>query len=196
MIGLMYSFFEVLFTQHVKCYFMNIFRMFFYVCLKKNVRTPLIGKFVFFRALGYKNDSDGNPEKQDQFLKRMSGIMRLYASVMVAHPPRGPNPFGTEHAWAWLSMVMNIEPLPDITATMTFDLLQVTGHALYRDYRKQFFKLLHILIKEFLPKLKQVASPSGGGPMIRLEDFLQTSVKNNGNIPPPEGLLNAHFWMS
>lgn len=150
----------------------------------------------YLKALGYKYDSEGNAEKQDQFLKRMSGIMRLYASVMVAHPPRGPNPYGTEHAWEWLSMVMNIEPLPDITATMTFDLLEVTGHALYRDYRKQFVKLLHVLIKEFLPKLKRVASPSGGGPMSRLEDFLQNSLKHNGNIRPPEGLLNQHFWMT
>lgn len=126
----------------------------------------------------------------------MSGIMRLYASIMVSHPPRGHNPYSTEHAWAWLAMVMNIEPLPDITTTMIFDLLEVTGHALYRDYKKQFFKLLHILIKEFLPKLKRVASPSGAGPMTRLEDFLQNSVKNNGNIPPPEGLLSAHFWFS
>lgn len=150
----------------------------------------------YLKQLGYKYDSDGNTEKQDQFLKRMSGIMRMYASLMVSHPPRGPNPFGIEHAWTWLSMVMNIEPLPDVTATMTFDLLEVTGHALYRDYRKQFFKLLHVLIKEFLPKLKQVASPSGGGPMTRLEELLQTSLKHNGNIPPPEGLLNAHFWNS
>jgi len=125
----------------------------------------------------------------------MSGIMRLYTSIMVSHPPRGPNPYGTEHAWAWLSMVMNIEPLPDITATMIFDLLEVTGHALYRDYRKQFVKLLHVLIKEFLPKLKNSCS-NGGAPMTRLEDFLQTSVKHNGNIAPPKGLLNAHFWMS
>ncbi|CAG2247719.1 GLE1 [Mytilus edulis] len=150
----------------------------------------------FYKSLGYKYDSEGNAEKQDQFLKRMSGLMRLYASVMVAHPPRGPNPYGTEHAWEWLSMVMNIEPLPDITATMTFDLLEVTGHALYRDYRKQFVKLLHVLAKEFFPKLKRMASPSGGGPISRLEDFLQNSLRKNGNIRPPEGLLNQHFWMT
>lgn len=165
-------------------------------CMYNNLISVIFIILPCFRALGYKYDSEGNAEKQDQFLKRMSGLMRLYASVMVAHPPRGPNPYGTEHAWEWLSMVMNIEPLPDITATMTFDLLEVTGHALYRDYRKQFVKLLHVLAKEFFPKLKRMASPSGGGPISRLEDFLQNSLRKNGNIRPPEGLLNQHFWMT
>ncbi|XP_052717759.1 mRNA export factor GLE1-like [Crassostrea angulata] len=147
---------------------------------------------------GYKYDSDGNVEKQDKFLKRMSGIMRLYASLMVSYPPRrqSEHPFGIENAWLWLSRVMNIQPLPDITATMVFDLLEVTGHALYKEYRKQFLKMLHILIREFLPKLKSVASSGGGGPVSRLEALIMASIQRQGQIPPPEGILSPNFWFS
>lgn len=149
-------------------------------------------------ARGYKYDSDGNVEKQDKFLKRMSGIMRLYASLMVSYPPRrqSEHAFGIENAWLWLSRVMNIQPLPDITATMVFDLLEVTGHALYKEYRKQFLKMLHILIREFLPKLKSVASSGGGGPVSRLEALIMASIQRQGQIPPPEGILSPNFWFS
>lgn len=152
----------------------------------------------FHKARGYKYDGDGNVERQDKFLKRMSGIMRLYASLMVSYPPRrqSEHPFGIENAWIWLSRVMNIQPLPDITATMVFDLLEVTGHALYKEYRKQFLKMLHILIREFLPKLKSVASTGGGGPVSRLEALIKASIQRQGQIPPPEGILSPNFWFS
>lgn len=157
----------------------------------------------YHKALGYKFNSDGNVEKQDQFLKRMSGMMRLYAAIMVVPPPplRGAStrhPHGVEHAWMWLSRVMNIYPHADITATMIYDMLQVAGNALYARYGKQFQKLLYVLIKEYLPKLKRVASASGGGPLTRLETFLEASLKHNGQImiPHPEGYLQANFWMS
>ena len=36
-----------------------------------------------YRSLGYNYASDGTIEKQDKYLKRMSGFMRLYAAIMV-----------------------------------------------------------------------------------------------------------------
>ncbi|OWF38806.1 nucleoporin GLE1-like [Mizuhopecten yessoensis] len=153
------------------------------------------------KALGYRYNSDGSVEKHDQFLKRMSGMMRLYAAILVAPPPplRGTtnsHPYGVENAWIWLSRVMNIYPHPDITATMIYDMLHVAGNALYTRYGKQFQKLLYMLIKEYLPKLKQVATASGGGPLTRLETFLETCLKHNRQIPHPEGFLQADFWLS
>ena len=91
---------------------------------------------------------------------------------------------------------MNIDPEPDITATMIHDLLQVTGHALCKEYKKQFLKLLHILIKEMLPKLNAVASAGGGGASARLQSLLETSVKHFGTIPVPDGYLQSNFWTS
>ncbi|KAL5010820.1 hypothetical protein ScPMuIL_013125 [Solemya velum] len=152
----------------------------------------------YHTALGYEY-TDGVVEKHDKFLKRMSGIMRLYSAILISIPLRGqthPHPHGIERAWIWLTRILNIEPQPDITATMIFDLLDVAGHSLSNHYGMQFQKLLHIIVKDFLARLLAVASQGGRGPVYRLQEFLQESIKNNGRMPPPKGLLPPNFWHS
>lgn len=149
----------------------------------------------YFKSRGYKYEG-GVVEKHDKFLKRISGIMRLYFSIIVSAPPRGSHPHGIEQAWVWLTRTLNLDPEPDITATMIYDCLQVTGNALCREYKKQFLKLLHILVKEMLPKLKSVSTDAGSGSLTRLQSLLETSVKHHGNIPLPEGFLEHRFWLS
>ncbi|XP_067685527.1 mRNA export factor GLE1-like [Haliotis asinina] len=153
----------------------------------------------YHRMLGYKVDSDGTIEAQDKFLKRMSGIMRLYAAILVSSPPRSNavHPHGIEHAWIWLARVLNMDPQPDITATLTYDMLQVTGHTLFSVYKVQFVKLLFLLYKEFLPKLKTVSV--AGGPVARLEQFLEETLnkfKMKQTMPHPDGYLPQNFWFS
>lgn len=149
----------------------------------------------YFKSRGYKYE-DGSVEKQDKFLKRMSGIMRLYFAMIVSSPARGAHPHGIEHGWRWFSRVLNLEPEPDISATMIFDFLQVAGHAMYRQYQKQFLKHLHILTKEMFVKLKNVSSPAGAGVLTRLQTLLETALKHQGNIPEPDGFLAPSFWRS
>ncbi|XP_050410494.1 mRNA export factor GLE1 [Patella vulgata] len=147
----------------------------------------------YHEYLGYKVE-DGVIEDQDKFLKRMSGVMRLYAAILVTSPPRGSNsvhPFGIEHAWIWLSRVLNSPPQPDITATMIYDMLYVTGHLLHDQFRNQFLKLLSCLFNEYVPKLRSVAV--GGGPVSRLETFIGNVIKSGGKIAKPEGLLPSNF---
>ncbi len=139
---------------------------------------------------------NGVIEKQDKFLKRMSGFIRLYAAVMTSSLPQGPqhtHPHGMEQAWLWLTRTMNLPPVIDVTATLMYDMLQVTGFALWKTYGKQFEKLLTLLISDFLPKIRQVKSTGGGGPVTRLENYLQKCIQS-GSIPPPEGLLSQNFW--
>ncbi|XP_005107179.1 nucleoporin GLE1 [Aplysia californica] len=150
----------------------------------------------FHRAQGYKIADDGSIEDQDKFLRRMSGLMRLYCACLVAPvPPKGPNcphPQGLEHAWRWLARVLDLEPQPDVTAALIHDMLSVAGHALCAEYRGQFAKLLRLLHAQYLPKLKSVSVTSAI--VGRLEIFLETAVKNNCRIPPPEGILPQNFW--
>lgn len=151
--------------------------------------------FFLFRSLGYNFDRDGNMEEKYKFLNRMSGFMRLYASIILSPLPpnsKNPHPHGIANGWKWLSRVLNMEPRPDITATLLFDFLEVTGHALQKTYGKQFKKLLHIICKDFFQKIKRVTPAGSSGPVGRLETFLQQTVKKG--IPPPEGILNAEFW--
>ena len=56
--------------------------------------------FSTFRSLGYRY-VDGEVEQQDKFLRRMSGLMRLYAAIIVT--PGSPH--GPGQGWRWLAQV-------------------------------------------------------------------------------------------
>lgn len=65
----------------------------------------------YYKSLGCKYSEDGTVEKQDKFLKRMSGLMRLYASITVTRQRNGVtkvHPHGLQYAWRWLAAVLNI----------------------------------------------------------------------------------------
>lgn len=148
----------------------------------------------YYKSLGYKYDEDVI-EKQDKFLKRMSGFMRLYAAVIQSPLPpgcKGPHPHGLEWGWKWLAHVLNLDPRPDITATLLFDFLEVAGHALQKTYGNQFQKMLHALCKYF-PKIESVTPPGSAGPLTRLKNFLHGAIKKT-LIPPPEGVLSPSFF--
>lgn len=126
----------------------------------------------------------------------MSGIMRLYFSIIISLPPKGHHPHGLDYAWIWLTRVLNLAPEPDITATMVYDFLQVTGSAFMKEYNRQFIKLLIMICKEFVPKLKTVSTPAGSGVLSRLQILLEKGVKGHGHLPVPEGYLDHSFWFS
>ncbi|KAI2661990.1 Nucleoporin GLE1 [Labeo rohita] len=79
--------------------------------------------------LGYRVE-DSKVEGQDSFLKRMSGMIRLYAAIIQMRWPytgkQGPHPHGLNHGWRWLAQILNMEPLADITATILFDFLETS----------------------------------------------------------------------
>jgi len=94
--------------------------------------TIFIGKecLLLYRLQGYKVSSDGAVESDDEFLRRMCGMVRLYAAI-VSSPQlpieRGsPHPHGPEHGWAWLARVLNMEPHPILTAGVLGSFLEVS----------------------------------------------------------------------
>uniref|UniRef100_A0A671X7K1 mRNA export factor GLE1 n=1 Tax=Sparus aurata TaxID=8175 RepID=A0A671X7K1_SPAAU len=107
------------------------------------------------RILGYRVHDSG-VEGQDSFLKRMSGMIRLYAAIIQLRWPygskQGSAPHGLNHGWRWLAQMLNMEPLADITATLLFDFLEVCGHALMRQYQVQFWKLILLLKDEYFQR--------------------------------------------
>ncbi|XP_034941554.1 nucleoporin Gle1 [Chelonus insularis] len=151
----------------------------------------------YYKSLGYKY-IDGNVEKHDKFLNRMSGIMRLYASIIVARLRKnGPqkHPHGLNNAWRWLAATLNFIPKPehvDVTATLILDMLEVCGSSLWQAFPKQFPKLLKLLIEQYHP---QVQGHEGicGGPMTRLQKFLEDCISQN-SIPEPVGQLPMAVW--
>ncbi|RVE68731.1 hypothetical protein OJAV_G00094360 [Oryzias javanicus] len=152
------------------------------------------------RILGYRVDDNG-VEGQDSFLKRMSGMIRLYAAIIQLRWPFGSKhggrstPHGLEHGWRWLAQMLNMEPLADITATLLFDFLEVCGHAMMIQYKSQFWKVLLLLKEEYFPRIEAVTSSGERGSIIRLKQFLETSLQRR-QISPPKGQLTSTFWMS
>uniref|UniRef100_A0A3Q0RQ87 mRNA export factor GLE1 n=1 Tax=Amphilophus citrinellus TaxID=61819 RepID=A0A3Q0RQ87_AMPCI len=150
------------------------------------------------RILGYRVDDSG-VEGQDSFLKRMSGMIRLYAAIIQTKWPysskQGPVPHGLNHGWRWLAQMLNMEPLADVTATLLFDFLEVCGNALMMQYRGQFWKLILLLKEEYFPRIEAVTSSGQMGSVIRLRQFLETSLQSR-QISPPKGQLSSMFWRS
>lgn len=149
----------------------------------------------YYKALGYEY-VDGVVEKQDKFLKRMSGVVRLYAAVIVSVPrvkQQQPHPFGLKNGWKFLAATVNLPPRLEITATVLFNFLEVAGHSLSHAYGKQFIKLLHLLCTEYFTLIRNVTPDGSDGPVVRFDDFLQKTIKRR-EIAPPSGQLPPRFW--
>ncbi|KAL7828534.1 hypothetical protein SRHO_G00321680 [Serrasalmus rhombeus] len=150
------------------------------------------------KILGYRVDESG-VEGQDSFLKRMSGMIRLYAAIIQLRWPHSnkqvPDPHGLNHGWRWLAQMLNMEPLADVTATLLFDFLEVCGNALLKQYQAQFWKLMLLIRDEYFPRIEAVTSTGQMGSVTRLKQFLENALRNK-QIDPPKGQLMSAFWRS
>ncbi|ELW61995.1 Nucleoporin GLE1 [Tupaia chinensis] len=150
------------------------------------------------RMLGYQV-KDSKVEQQDNFLKRMSGMIRLYAAIIQLQWPygsrQGSHPHGLNHGWRWLAQILNMEPLSDVTATLLFDFLEVCGNALMKQYQVQFWKMLLLIKEDYFPRIEAITSSGQMGSFIRLKQFLEKCLQHK-EIPVPKGFLTSSFWRS
>nr|XP_020019913.1 LOW QUALITY PROTEIN: nucleoporin GLE1 [Castor canadensis] len=150
------------------------------------------------RMLGYQV-KDSKMEQQDNFLKRMSGMIRLYAAIIQLRWPYGnqqvTHPHGLNHGWRWLAQMLNMEPLSDVTATLLFDFLEVCGNALMKQYQVQFWKVILLIKEDYFPRIEAITSSGQMGSFIRLKQFLEKCLQRK-EIPVPKGFLTSSFWRS
>ncbi|XP_048414830.1 mRNA export factor GLE1 isoform X2 [Stegostoma tigrinum] len=155
-------------------------------------------KEEYQRLLGYRV-LDNGVEQQDNFLKRMSGMIRLYAAIIMLRWPYGSkqaeHPHGLNHAWHWLAQMLNMEPLADITATLLYDFLEVCGNALMKKYQNQFWKMIILIKNDYFPRIEAVTGTGQVGAVIRLRQFLEKCLKQK-DFPLPKGYLHPAFWRS
>jgi nucleoporin GLE1 len=63
---------------------------------------------------------DSKVEQQDNFLKHMSGVIHLYATIIQLQWPYGnqkeAHDHGLYHGWHWLAQILNMDPLSDVKA--------------------------------------------------------------------------------
>ncbi|KAK2502781.1 hypothetical protein MC885_009417 [Smutsia gigantea] len=150
------------------------------------------------RMLGYQVE-DSKVEQQGTFLKRMSGMIRLYAAIIQLRWPyesqQEAHPHGLHHGWRWLAQILNMEPLPEVTATLLFAFLEVCGNALMKEYQVQFWKMILLLKEDYFPRIEAVTSSGQMGSFRRLQQFLEKCLQSK-EIPVPQGFLPPSFWRS
>jgi nucleoporin GLE1 len=159
-------------------------------------KTSEMSEAEYFTTLGY-SISNGVIEDKTMFLKRMTGMTRLYAAVTVSRLPANEavskdHPHGLGNIWRLLAATLNLEPLNDISATLLYDILSVTGAFMYDKYGPMFGKLLSCLVNTFFGKIQSVTEEGCGGPLARLELFLKKAITSQ-TIERPDGLLRADF---
>lgn len=145
----------------------------------------------YYKNQGYKY-TDGVPEKQDKFLKRMTGIMRLYSAIFITKPKRGQNqnPHGMAEAWRWIGSILNLEPRLDITATMIHVFLETVGFSMQTVYGKMFQKVMRFIREKYMPMIEKIDS---GGPFTRLSVLFDKYAAKQ-ILEPPGGILPSSFW--
>ncbi|XP_061394806.1 mRNA export factor Gle1 [Musca vetustissima] len=159
----------------------------YFIPQKKDQSPEEYSKVLGFRTV------DGQPEKQEMYLKRQAGIARLYAAVMVTNGRKqdsSPHPYGIENAWRWLTNMMDIAPLPFLSATLIMEILQIVGSDMWSNYGRQFVKLLMYIQQHYFAKL---SDGDTGGPKARLELLLNNFLRD-GQIQKPAGMLPLGFW--
>jgi len=76
------------------------------------VFAVLLSRNFCYRSLGYRYNEDGEIEEQNRFINRMSGIMRLYAAILVTRPcgyqQKKIHPHGLSQAWRWIACILNM----------------------------------------------------------------------------------------
>ncbi|KAH8254426.1 hypothetical protein KR032_010105, partial [Drosophila birchii] len=148
---------------------------------------------AYLKAIGYRLSDNNELEKPDNYLKRQTGIARLYAAVIITPGRKADGPehcFGLEEGWRWLAHVVHVKPLPDVSATLIMEILQTLGYELWRTYGKQFVKLLLFIQTQYMP---QLAVYDEGGPKTRLEMLLAKFLRER-QIPQAVGVLPPGFW--
>ncbi|XP_039490822.1 nucleoporin Gle1 [Drosophila santomea] len=147
----------------------------------------------YLKTIGYRLTDKNELEKPDIYLKRQTGIARLYAAVIITHGRKAAGPdqcFELDEGWLWLTHMVNVKPLPDISATMIMEILQTLGFELWRTYGKQFVKLLVYIQNIYMP---QLAAYDEGGPKTRLEMLLAKFLRER-QIAQAVGILPPGFW--
>lgn len=145
----------------------------------------------YYKSQGYKY-TDGVVEKQDKFLKRMTGMMRLYSAIFITKPKKGhsTNPHGLAQGWRWLASILSLEPRLDITANMLHVFFEIAGYSMQVAYGKMFHKIMRFVRDKYVPMLVKIDS---GGPVTRLSVLLEEYRAREG-FEQPNGILPNNFW--
>ncbi|CAN1228971.1 mRNA export factor GLE1 [Linum grandiflorum] len=102
--------------------------------------------------LGFKEEN-GQIETAKTYKDRMRAYMSLYGALVQTEVPGFQNQLGPKEGWSWLARFLNSLPANEFTAVALIAFLETAGFVLYRKYKSQFGKMLHIVQNEFVKGL-------------------------------------------
>ncbi len=139
---------------------------------------------MFDRSLGYKI-IDGKIEDDVHYLKRMSGVLHLYFTLLMLcnyekKISNIKNFDGLKMAWKWISDILNMTPRPNITAEALCIFFKCCGFQLHKAYNKQFLKLVNICSTDYLKLIELIPSElQTRASLGRLKNTFESFRKNN-----------------
>jgi len=145
----------------------------------------------YYKSLCY-NYTNGVVEKQDKYVKRMTGIIRLFAAIIVTESKSG-KALGIGQAWMLIAATVNLVPQLDITAIFLHEILMITGYSLKQTYGRQLIKMLEYINTNYMKKIEEVTPIGCGGPVQRLKSFI-SKVIQVGYVEKPKGVIPHNFW--
>lgn len=110
--------------------------------------------------MGYIEKQDGNQhrlETEDEFLGRMTGLIRLFCKLLINRIPPFDKDLGL--GWRWFADILNLPPRPNITLILLRVFLEEAGEMMMKAYPPQFPKIIS-LIRKKVPELGQGTSES------------------------------------
>ncbi|CAN1329680.1 mRNA export factor GLE1 [Linum perenne] len=129
---------------------------------------------TYFKThLGFKEE-DGKIESVKDYSKRLEAYMRLYgALVQQMEIPGFQNAHGPKEGWSWLARFLNSLPANAFTVVALNAFLQTAGFVLYRKFKSQFAKMLHIVSSDFIKALKGRNDPELTPIVMDIESYIQ-----------------------
>jgi len=109
----------------------------------------------------------------------MIGVCCAYVTFLIPNIDQLENK--TAEVWAWLARILNNQEVSAITADIVLMILKIAGHSLLQRYGQQFRKVLQFIQEEYLRRIP----PNGDNSRLRLVNFLEKYVSDNGNLEKP-----------
>ncbi len=121
----------------------------------------------------------GKHEEEIHYLKRMSGVLYLYFTLLVENKSTESS-LNLKKCWQWISDVLNLTPRPNITAEILTVFFKCCGYKLQATYGKQFVKLINVCANEFFELIRLLPSEKQSGASIgRLQSMIDQFKRSN-----------------
>ncbi|TPX43465.1 hypothetical protein SeMB42_g04710 [Synchytrium endobioticum] len=136
----------------------------------------------YSKVAGYlKTDADER-EPETKYIRRMCGIIHLYAAIIANPHPK--NPHSIANGWTWLARIANIKPR-GITPHLIHAFLKIAGNRLLEVYSTQAIKLVTLIRDHVIPAVPKEAQDALAASNHLLVFFER--VQREGTIPKHEG---------